>query len=258
MDSIRLGKMTPDSYSKMYNDLDPINKSYITFKENGKMGLKDPNEKVIIKPKYEYLSKLQHGVASAKFNGKCGMINIHDSVIIQFGKYDDIYMFKDNRARIRKSKLYGIIDQYGKEIVPCVYKSADNFRFKLCQLTDKNDKMGIINLNGSIVIPFLYDSLKQMQIIGVIQAKQNNKWGYLNYKGETIINFEYDFIDQPDNGMIIVKKDGKFGYINTNGQKIIPCIYDKAYPFTESGKATIIKNGKLGIVFLDGTEKMQK
>ena len=256
MDSIRIGKMTIESYAKMSSDLDPINTTYITFKENGKMGLKYLNNSVIIKPKYEYLSEFQHGVASVKFNGKSGLINFKDSVIIQFGKYDDIYMFKGKRARVRKSMLFGIIDEYGKEIIPCIYKSADNFSFELCQVTDKNNKMGIINLNGSIVIPFIYDSLVQFHLPGLIKAKLNDKWGFINYKGEILINIEYDLIELPSYGTITVKKDGKFGYIDIYGKKIIPFIYDKAYPFTESGQASIMKNGKWGLVFLDGTEKM--
>ena len=258
LDSVRSGKISMELYTKAFNELDPIDKSIIGFKENGKWGFKKTNGEILINPKYDFVSDFQHGVVIVKTNSKEGLINTSDSVIIYFGKYDDIYDFKDNRARVKKDNYFGIIDQNGNEILPCEYISADNYRFHLCQLSNKNKKEGIVDLNGKIIIPFIYDKLIQMQLEGVIKGKRNGKWGYINYRGEDLIKFEYDFIDQPVNGMIAVKKDKKFGFINTHGEEIIPCIYDTVYSFSEMGKASIIKNGKAGYVLKDGTEKIFK
>lgn len=258
IDSVRSGKISMEMYTKAFNDLDPSDATITGFKDNGKWGFKDSNGKMIIKPKYDKESDFQHGVAIVRLNGKEGLINVNDNVIIAFGTYDDIYDFKGNRARVRKNKRYGIIDQNGKEILPCAYISADNYRFQLCELTDKNNKEGIVDLNGKVVVPFIYDKLVQMQIEGVIKAKRDGKWGYLNYNGEDVIRFEYDYIEQPVRGMIAVKKNKKFGFINTLGEEIVPCVYDTVYTFNENGKASVIKNGKPGYVLKDGTEKIYK
>lgn len=258
LDSVRVGKIPMDKYVKKYNDIDRSDDNIFPYNENAKWGFKDKKSKIIIIPKYDYASNFQNDLASVKLNGKYGLINKLDNVVVPFGKYDDIYVFKDKRARVRKNKLFGIIDNKGKEILSCIYKSSDNYRFGLCQLTDKNNKEGIVDLNGKIVIPFVYDKLNQMQIEGVIQAKKNGKCGYINYNNEILIKFDYDFIDQPVYGMIAVKKNNKFGFINTLGNEIIPCVYDTVYPFTEFGKATVIKSGKMGYVLKDGTEKIKK
>ena len=256
LDSVRTGKITMDKYAQRFNDIDIFDHSVIPFKDNEKWGYKDKNSKIIIAPKYDKASQFQNNVAVVKLNGKNGLINKRDSIIISFGRYDDIYVFKEKRARIKKNNLFGIIDIKGYEVMPCIYKSCDNYRFGLCQLTDKNDKEGIFDLNGIIVIPFVYDDLIQMQLEGVIKAKMNGKYGYINYNNETLIRFDYDYIDQPSNGMIAIKKGNKYGFINTLGEEIVPCIYDKVYPFTEYGKASVIKNGKSGYVLKDGTEKI--
>ena len=97
-----------------------------------------------------------------------------------------------------------------------------------------------------------------MQVEGVIKANRDGKWGYLSYNGQDVIRFEYDFISQPAYGMIAVKKNKKFGFINTLGKEIVPCVFDTVYSFSESGKASVIKNGKAGYVLKDGTEKIFK
>lgn len=256
LDSVRTGKITMDKYVQRFNDLDVFDHSIIPFKDNGKWGYKDKNSMIKIIPKYDEASQFQNNIAVVKLNEKNGLINNRDSIIISFGIYDDIYAFKEKRARVKKNNLFGIIDNNGHEILPCIYKSSDNYRFGLCQLTDRNNKKGIVDSNGNIVIPFVYDDLIQMQLEGVIKAKENGKYGYINYNNEILIKFDYDYIDQPFNGMIAVKKGDKYGFINTKGNQIVPCVYDKVYPFTEYGKASVIKSGKSGYVLKDGTEKI--
>ncbi|KAF0203410.1 MAG: hypothetical protein FD170_1129 [Bacteroidetes bacterium] len=254
LDSVRAGTITMDKYAQEFNKLDDFNDIIIPFKENDKWGYKDNNTNIIIEPKYDYASKFQNDLAIVKQNDKNGLINKYDKIIIPFGKYDAIYSFKDKRARVKVNNLFGIIDDKGNEILPCVYKSTDNYRFGLCQLTDKNNNQGLVDLNGNIIIPFVYEKLIQMQLSGVIKAKKDGKYGYINYKNDILIKFKYDYIDQPSNGMIAVKNGDKYGFINTIGEEIIPCIYDKVYPFTENGNASVIKNGKAGYVLENGNE----
>lgn len=166
LDSVRSGKITMYEYVEKSNELDKFNNNIVPFKENGKWGFKDKNSTTLIMPKYDYASSFQNGVASVKLNGKCGLINKFDNLVIPYDRYDEIYLYKEKRARVKKNNLFGIIDNNGKEILPCIYKSLDNYRFGFCQLTDKNNKEGIVDLNGNIVIPFIYDELSPMELDG--------------------------------------------------------------------------------------------
>jgi hypothetical protein len=94
LDSVRTGKITMDKYVQRFNDLDIFDHSTIPFKDNGKWGYKDNNSKIIIVPKYDEASQFQNNLAVVKLNGKNGLINKRDSIIISFGRYDDIYAFK--------------------------------------------------------------------------------------------------------------------------------------------------------------------
>ncbi|MDE6652224.1 MAG: WG repeat-containing protein, partial [Paramuribaculum sp.] len=56
-------------------------------------------------------------------NGKYGLEDKNTGKIIVKAKYDSIYPFHDNYAKIKKNNKYGIIDKNGAEYLPCKYKS---------------------------------------------------------------------------------------------------------------------------------------
>ncbi|MBD5340481.1 MAG: WG repeat-containing protein [Bacteroides sp.] len=55
--------------------------------------------------------------------GKYGLEDKNTGKIILKAKYDSIYPFHGNYARIEKNNKYGIIDKNGAEYLPCKYKS---------------------------------------------------------------------------------------------------------------------------------------
>lgn len=236
------------------NELDPFDQKIKPFKENNKYGYKDENGNVIIEPKYDYADKFQHDLANISLTNKVALIDRTGKIVIPFGIYDIIYSFREGMAMVSKSKKFGFIDITGKEKIPCSFDEADFFRNGLSTVK-KNNKEGIIDTSGKAIVPIVYEKIIQMQAFNLIKVKLNGKWGYINYQGQVFINPQYDELDQPWYGMIMAKKDGKFGYFNNKGELVIPCKYEQANPFTESGKAFIVLDGKKGVVSQDGSEK---
>jgi len=239
------------------NELDPFNQNITLFKENNKYGYKDENGNVIILPQLDNAGGFQHGLANVSMSNKIALIDQTGRIVIPFGTYDIINSFREGMARVSKSKKFGFINTTGKEKIPCLYDEADFFRNGLSSVR-KFDKEGIIDTSGKEFIPIIYEKVIQLQSYNLIKIKLNSKWGYFDYQGHVFLNPEYDELDQPWHGMIMVKKEGKFGYINDKGELVIPCKYEQANPFTESGKAFIVLDGKKGVVSKDGTEKFLK
>ena len=239
------------------NELDPFDLFPKPFKENNKYGYKNENGVVIIQPKFDFADGFQWSLANVSLNNNVALIDQTGKLIIQFGIYDIIYSFREGMARVSKAKKYGFIDKTGKEIISCSFDEADFFRNGLSSVK-KNNKEGIINTSGEEVIPIQYEKIIQMQSFNLIKIKLDGKWGFIDYKGDIFIKPEFDQVDQPWFGMIMVKKDGKYGYVNNSGVLVIPCKYEQANPFTESGKAFVILDGKKGVVSKDGTEKFLK
>ncbi|MDP4208103.1 MAG: WG repeat-containing protein [Bacteroidota bacterium] len=250
-----MGEISSQTYYQRFNQSEPIDKSFKTFEKQNKWGVKDQQGRVIIKPKYDLLAFVRSGIIYAKLQGKKGLIDLNEKIVIPFGKYNEIYSFQNGRAIVKKNKLSGVIDQNAKEIVPCIYKSADYFRFNLCNVTNIHNKQGIIDISGAVVVPIIYDKLIDMWDVGMLKAKKNGKWGCIDYHNEELIEFNYDFITRPSNEMIAVKQKNKFGLYNIYGIQVFPCVYDTIYSFS-NGKAAVIKEGKWGYILLNGTEKI--
>jgi hypothetical protein len=111
----------------------------------------------------------------------------------------------------------------------------------------QNDKYGLIDNRGAILLPCIYDELA-VSCSDLILCKQGDKYGFIDRTGRTQIAFEYDDAGVFYNDTTWVKKEGKVGFIARNGRLFIDCKYEQAGIFSE-GMGGFKQNGKWG--FLD-------
>ena len=88
------------------------------------------------------------------------------------------------------------------------------------------------------------------------QVNKKGLWGYVNEKGKYAIKPSFQEAFPFDaNNLAIIKTGDKYGFINKSGACIIPPVYESAEPHY-MGCAKCQKGGKLGLIALDGTEKI--
>ena len=97
--------------------------------------------------------------------------------------YSVILVFKNGLKKIEKNGQYGLLDQKGKEITPCVYD-------------------GILNFKN-----------------GFARVWKKDKQGYINEEGKEIAPCIYDFADNFAHGFALVSKDGVYGYVDETGKE---------------------------------------
>jgi hypothetical protein len=90
-----------------------------------------------------------------------------------------------------------------------------------------NGKLGLVNNTGKEIVPCDYDYIGEFSN-GLAPVMQNGKYGYVKMKtGQEIIPCDYDYIGEFSNGLVPVMRNGKYGYVKMKtGQEIIPCDYD--------------------------------
>lgn len=187
---------------------------YVKVRKNGKAGLISlKNEKILdcfydeLKHRdqysefleYESTPELAHetlpfGLVIAQKNGKWGMVNLKNQVVIDFS-YDAL-----NCYDLRKNLLVAVRD----------------------------GKKGIIDLKGRPIIDFCYEDIQAAPLQDdVIVAKRNGKWGMLNGAGEIRIDFIYDQIRdyQWQWDRAIVKKGRYSGITDFSGNILLKCRY---------------------------------
>lgn len=166
-----------------------------------------------------------------------------------------------NYARITIDTLWdGMVNREGV-VIEELSSSGENF--PITDIGGFNDglawfktvnRYGFVNTDGNVMIPPKYQVVSDFQE-GYAIAKLNTIFGALDTSGKTVIPFEYDGIAPPQEGLFRVKKGngakGRWGVVNLQNKLVIPYGFQAIGDFV-NGEATIVQNGKFGLISKTG------
>lgn len=202
------------------------NNNYHIFVENDKLGLKDPQNRIVLFAVYEAID------------------------------FTDV----NTPVRVRRDGKWGLVDFRGNTIVEPAY----SFMYSPCNgriAVEKDNKWGFLDYKGKVVIPLIYDDAESFSCtedcFGVPSTwvKKENKYGAINDKGEVIIPFEYDNADLLK-GYAIVEKDKDYGVVNFNNELIVP-LGDNDIEFLDNDIVSLGNDSFCGAVNLTTREKYE-
>lgn len=182
-----------------------------------------------------------NGKITVEKDKKVGVIDKYGKIIIPI-EYNNIFELSDNSYRVEKDNKAGIINQNGKTIIPIEYDEIDDFSQNLTIVT-KDGKKGIINKQGEIIIPIEYDEIDSFSQNLAIITKDEKK-GLINTQGKIILPIEYQEISMLEENLAKIQKNGKWGFINEQGKIVIPTKFDQAENFIR-GTAEVEKAGQV-------------
>ena len=262
--------------SKVYEEIQAVNWSYIVFKEGEGYGLMNYVGEVIIQPKFEkrpLLSRDDYNLLAVDFKGVRYAIEIKDDLFygaVSPSEYD--YCFKVNYYRdlcgttfyvTKRGEKYGILnyrfDCVSKPVLDDIvlanpFKTNSrrvdmNFVFVIGKQGDRYKLFNIVD-KVCIIDNCSYIAYSQEEIRGISSIKgfnynyivfrKNGHLGYVTYKG-AVIGSKYDTIE-PFYGFFLVSKDKQFGLLLESGELFKPCEYDGIkYDY---GEVVFIKDGE--------------
>lgn len=184
-------------------------------------------------------------------------------------------------ARVQDDNgLYGYINEYGTEVIPCEYIRAGDFKQNgLAMVAKSEHECGYIDKDGKEIIPLQYDNAAAFpagNILGVAMETGTSieNWAFFNCKGEQLTEFEYQYEGQPiawensDTVMIVSKSsennsfEYQYGVIDDKGNEIIPVsdqVIDITKPLGESGLIAVgrmQKNGSIKYGYLNSQNEI--
>lgn len=195
---------------------------FITIKNNGKYGLVDNNNDVLIDNKYDYIEYAFENYFIFTNNGKSGIIDNTGNIVVQ-NAFDII-------QSINGTNVIQAIDSANNKS----YILNKNIR-KVAELNAphiylKNDYIKMISSDNLVYLDFDGNVKEASDILknNTIFAKEKDgKWGYVSASGNTIIDFQYDLAqDINEYGYGAIKQDGKWGVINFQGEFILDPTYE--------------------------------
>jgi len=252
-------------------------------KNNGKYGVIDKNENVIISYIYDSLiadsfdEDKQVALIIAKTKNKYGVIDENGQVRIDF-KYDELMhgnsgvWDEENGATyiVKLNEKYGVINMHGTEIIPCNYDKVEISQYPLelkeYYKVNKNNKWGMVSLENKEVIPIKYDEIDESDG-RACKVRNGDNWGILNLE-----TFEQTF---PCKFKIVeymqveawnmystphickVSEDGKlWGIVDCNGTTIAECVYEEIKNDSDwmDFYYMVKQNSKWGVLNYEGTK----
>lgn len=249
--------------------------AYYTIYENGKWGVIDTKENVIIEPTYSemivipentkpvfictenvnyengtYTSKAVNQKNEQLFNGydKVEALTNHD-------KNNNLW-YEENVLKVQKDGKYGLINLDGKELVSCNY---DNIEVMLGTsgvfTTTKDGKKGVVDSVGNIICENIYAEIEPLTSKyenGFIVKADNGKYGVVRYDKTIALEPNYDEIKNVyGNNMYVVKENGTLKIVNSDKETFLEAQFDDVKSI-QSDSIVIKKNGKYGVVTTEG------
>ena len=275
--------LIPCIYDKLesYSKNAPMRATY-----NGKEGMIDGNNKIIIPFEYSNIGKFYnvgaYNMAWVEQDGKYGIYNI-DGTVIQPWDIEKAYVMNENSGttyltfddfpdpstpyiHIVVNGLTGVLSgKTYKTVIPCKYgyiSPVINER----AFYKANNKWGIMDIQNNSIQEAIYDKIKinnnwlseAFTPDGTLQDNMyvfiGDQQGMIDKNGKAFIPVKYDSLGVFSENMIVAKCGNLYGYINSNGEECIPLTYSHADDFSEGLAA--VKNEKGKYLFIDASGAM--
>ena len=162
-------EVVPCIYDRVYSGVIGLKLPDHMFvvENNRQTGIIDNTGKEVVPCIYESIGGLYSFGPTSRYNnsryisvqkdGKCGFL--HDYKEITPCRYDKRdYSFENNLAEVRINNKCGVINESGKEVLPCIYGSVSISGYGLISV-NKEGKCGVLDNMGREVIPCIYDFL---------------------------------------------------------------------------------------------------
>ena len=159
------------------------------------------------------------GLYEVILNGKSGVVNRKNKIVVPL-IYDDIKLFYSGISVAVSKGKEGVIDKTGKVIIPFIYNKV-SFQPDENNLytVQRNELYGLINKFGKTIVPEEYEYITDEPEGGLYIAKKNGKFGFLDPTGKTVIPFIYDLVHPFYSETAEVQKDGEKIRINKKGER---------------------------------------
>lgn len=275
--------LIPCIYDKLesYSKDAPMRATY-----NGKEGMIDGNNKIIIPFEYSNIGKFYnvsaYNMAWVEQDGKYGIYNI-DGTVIQPWDIEKAYVMNENSGttyltfddfpdpstpyiHIVVNGMTGVLSgKTYKTVIPCKYGYISPIINERA-FYKANNKWGIMDIQNNSIQDAIYDKIKinnnwlsdAFTTEGIFQDNMyvfiGDKQGMIDKNGKALIPVKYDSLGVFSENMIVAKCGNLYGYINSNGEECIPLKYSHADNFSEGLAA--VKNEKGKYLFIDASGVM--
>ncbi len=152
-------------------------------------------------------------------------------------------------------KLYGVINEEKKIVVPLEYKAIRSTTEKgIFEIKDRSTNAGLYSaLRQKVLLePQFYEIENFSEGLAVVKKRtpdNNFVWGAVDVNGKMVIPVEYEYLGPSSEGLMNFKKDKKFGFLDNTNKIVIPPMYFDFATFSDGlAPARLTPDGKYGYI----------
>jgi len=225
--------------------------SFLVFEENGKMGIKNEQGKVVVPASFEALGwsdgsfSVVSGVTGYRANNQWGILNLkkefvtkseYETLIHSVGDYF-IVSKRINPAQIKT----GCLNSKGEIKIPFQYDgiSIHGLRAIVFTLHLGHYSYGLIDLQNNVLIPLQYSKITALGTLRFAAENRKGKIAFFTDAGKPTSEFNIDSISSYKSGYAIMHKNLDQGLIDQDGKIVIEPSFQQI-KITDAEKATAL------------------
>ncbi|MGC4021024.1 MAG: WG repeat-containing protein [Cyclobacteriaceae bacterium] len=220
---------------------------YKIFQENGKVGLKDDNNQVVLPASFDALGwsdgnfSVIGNVTGYRVQGLWGIINLEKKFLTK-AEYENLEYAGGELVVVRKkinSVFYksGCLNLKGETKIPLIYDGVKvhGLRAIIFNLTSSGYRYGLSDLNHKILLPAVYKSIMPLGSLRYAVENKEGKVALYSEDGKAITDFVIDSVSAFNKNYAHVYQNQLQGLIGRDGLTKLETKYN-AIKITEEGK----------------------
>jgi len=238
------------------------------FEENGKVGLRNEQGKVLIPARYEALGwsdgnfSVQNGITGFKHNGKWGLISVEDHQVTK-ADFDDLFpadaalFYARRKSPISLRVVTGCLNASGKEVIPFEYDgiALSGIRAVVFTKVGNQYRYGLIDLENKTVIPQQYYAIHSIGSLRYAVENFEHKTALFTDGGKQVTGFTIDSLSLFKKNYAVVYQGMLQGLIDREGQIKMEPTY-REIRLQDDGTVKARQTDEW--LFLDGQNKLQQ
>ncbi len=162
---------------------------FIVCGENGKLGVVDKNDNIIVDLQYDLVQKINDKCAIQTLNVNSKVTSIYSSNMEKSLELTNANIsIEDEYIKVYSEYDLKYLDNNGN-----IIESKDALKENTLFASKQNEKWGFVDSEGKFVIEPIYERVTDFNKYGYASIKLNNKWGSINENGKIIIEPKYEF-----------------------------------------------------------------
>ncbi len=246
----------PHLFNRAYSNSN--SKSEVVLRLNNNYGLFNlDNLRWGIPMEYEELSHLGNSLYSVRKNGKSGVVDNNNKMIVPFlwtgiSSISNIDTYITVSTQYYPNALTGVYSLIeGKLTVPCIYSNFHQIDQRAYFIVGEGEKKNIVDIKNTLQFKNWYEQITTCSDgSNNYIVKLGDRFGVIDGNEKVLVPIEYlEFASYPlsDGSYLARNKAGKYGFMTINGKVTLPFEYDNLTK-SNNDKIISVQKGKCGLV----------